>query len=246
MGKNSKKQQGNSRLGFIQQHFSLKKEKSFSFLKTNFKLFNRNNFTESGAGFTLIELLVVISIISLMSSVLLVATVNTRKKARDTVRRSTLNQLAKALELYYEDNNTYPATPAFPTWHSSEAGDDSSVVSDPDNYIPGLAPKYIAKLPHDPLGGIGCGTTWHRSFLYMSDGRDYKLLAACSNEMPVPIDDPLMDPQRDGGSNISSLYDSSNPNSVGNAYNPLSCNGTGDGSNAWSWAVDSGSAARCW
>lgn len=58
-------------------------------------------------GFTLIELLVVISIIGLLSSVVLASLNTAREKARDAKRILSLNQIQKALELYYDKCSTY-------------------------------------------------------------------------------------------------------------------------------------------
>jgi prepilin-type N-terminal cleavage/methylation domain-containing protein len=61
-------------------------------------------------GFTLIELLVVIAIIGLLASIVLVSLNNARKKGRDVRRLADLNQLEKALSLYYDNNGFYPQT----------------------------------------------------------------------------------------------------------------------------------------
>jgi len=60
-------------------------------------------------GFTLIELLVVIAIIGLLSTLAVVALGQARLKARDSKRLSDLKQIQTALELYYTDQNAYPA-----------------------------------------------------------------------------------------------------------------------------------------
>ncbi len=67
-------------------------------------------------GFTLIELLVVIAIIGILSTLAIVALSSARQKARDSKRVADLSQIGKALELYYNDNNTYPTliTPGQP------------------------------------------------------------------------------------------------------------------------------------
>ena len=65
------------------------------------------NFFEKG--FTLIELLVVISIIGILASLTLVSYTGAQKQARDTQRRSDLNQYRNSLENYAGSNNgLYP------------------------------------------------------------------------------------------------------------------------------------------
>ena len=61
-------------------------------------------------GFTLIELLVVIAIIGLLSTLAIVALSNARQKSRDARRVSDIKQIQTALELHYNDGNSYPAS----------------------------------------------------------------------------------------------------------------------------------------
>ena len=59
-------------------------------------------------GFTLIELLVVISVIGILAALIMVNFNAARERARDVERKSDLDQVKKALRLYYNDTNTYP------------------------------------------------------------------------------------------------------------------------------------------
>ncbi len=60
-------------------------------------------------GFTLIELLVVIAIIGILSTLAVVSLNNARLKSRDAKRVADVKQIQTALELYFADNNAYPA-----------------------------------------------------------------------------------------------------------------------------------------
>jgi type II secretion system protein G len=129
-------------------------------------------------GFTLIELLVVISIIGLLSSVVMGSLNSARAKARDTVRKMDLDQLQKALALYYQDNGSYPSTGASEYdgayWFGeNDCSEEAKTTSGPGGYIPNLAPKYISILPLD----LSKPTNGCDGYLYSSDGKEYKLLS---------------------------------------------------------------------
>lgn len=101
-------------------------------------------------GFTLIELLVVLAIIGILSSVVLVTLTAARAKARDARRIRDMEEVTKALYLYYADHNYYPSpdTPgaedAGPYFWTSADGSWS-------NLAPFLQP-YLA-LPQPPTAG---------------------------------------------------------------------------------------------
>ncbi|MDD4412231.1 MAG: type II secretion system protein [Patescibacteria group bacterium] len=67
---------------------------------------------KTNKGFTLIELLVVIVIIGILATLATVALSAAKVKARDAKRISDIKQMQTALELYYNEESTYPPTTA--------------------------------------------------------------------------------------------------------------------------------------
>jgi len=66
-------------------------------------------------GFTLIELIVAIGIISILATFVLTALnpMAQFEKAQDVKRKSDLAQIARALEVYYQDNGKYTASNSY-------------------------------------------------------------------------------------------------------------------------------------
>jgi general secretion pathway protein G len=60
-------------------------------------------------GFTLIELMVVIALIALLASVILASVRTAGAKGRDAARRENLSAVKLALELNFNDSNSFPA-----------------------------------------------------------------------------------------------------------------------------------------
>lgn len=97
------------------------------------------------------------------------------------IRINDFKVIQSALETYKLDNGTYPisdgAQSLSPTW------------------IPGLAPKYLSTVPVDPRKLIGVPS---RQYLYLSDGREYKLISHAPEDFKfVSKSFPqLIDPKR--------------------------------------------------
>ena len=91
--------------------------------------------TKNNKGFTLIELLVTMTIIAVLAGLSLISFDSARKSSRDSKRKTDLEQMRAALEMYRADNGSYPATADF----------FKSGV---------LYPKYLASIPPDPSGRV--------------------------------------------------------------------------------------------
>lgn len=63
---------------------------------------------KNSKGFTLIELLVVIAIIGILASIVLVSLNDARQGARDVKRIGDMRQAQLAMEIYFDDETTYP------------------------------------------------------------------------------------------------------------------------------------------
>jgi len=93
-------------------------------------------------GFTLIELLVVIAIIGVLSTLLLANFNSARSRARDAQRKSDVNQIQKALELYKDDTSAPLTYPGSLSWNSALSSGGNT---------------YMQKLPCDPLATVTAG-----------------------------------------------------------------------------------------
>src|SRR5271154_2933939 len=97
-------------------------------------------------GFTLIELLVVIAIIALLAAIVLVALNNARQKGRDGNRIENIEQMSKAMELFFNTALSYPTS-------STAVG--SYCIIGSSGCLTNMVPSYMAKLPIAPVPADG-------------------------------------------------------------------------------------------
>jgi general secretion pathway protein G len=119
-------------------------------------------------GFTLMELLVTIAIIGILSAISLFALVGARVSARDARRKSDMESIRSALELYRSDCNQYPST--FPS-----VGQPLVSTNPP---CPTANIRYLEKIPGDPLVST--------SYRYTRLSNTRYVLCARLEEAPVP------------------------------------------------------------
>jgi type II secretion system protein G len=103
-------------------------------------------------GFTLIELLVVIAIIGLLSTLSILSLNTARARARDAKRIADVKQIQTALEMYYNDVGSYPATGAVAS---------GSSVSSPNGV-------YLQRIPAPPtpIDGATCVAAGKTDYTY--------------------------------------------------------------------------------
>lgn len=111
--------------------------------------------------FTLIEILVVITILGILISLITGNFLVSLKKGRDARRKADLENIQKALEMYYEDKRTYPPSITFKT----QLKDDSS------------GKVYMQIIPDDPNS--------NQHYYYSSSEGSYKLYACLENNQQI-------------------------------------------------------------
>lgn len=110
------------------------KKKYFSPFTSHFSL---------SRGFTLVEMLIVIALVGVIAATLIfgINPIGQLQKSNDAHRKSDLAAIQKALELYYQDNGSYPA---------SSADFKIYINASTKNWGTSWSP-YITTLPKDPI-----------------------------------------------------------------------------------------------
>lgn len=92
-------------------------------------------------GFTLLEILVTITIIAVLTAIGIVSYSSVNKRSRDVKRKSDLEQIRSALEMYRSDNAGYPDIGAGFLTVGGLAGDL-------------VLTGYMPAIPDDPSSGV--------------------------------------------------------------------------------------------
>lgn len=104
-------------------------------------------------GFTLVEILVVVGIVGLLGVLATVALTSARVRARDAKRLSDVVRTQMALELYFNDHNSYPVLA-----ESTALGASGTACLSSDGFVPTCDATsesvYLARVPTTPETGL--------------------------------------------------------------------------------------------
>lgn len=158
-------------------------------------------------GFTLIEMMVVVAIIGLLASMSVLTFSRQQMNSRNARRAADLKNVQTALENYTTDVGNYPknqGSGSVVNWaadinavgfRTNRIGGTGAALG---NYIYGLAPNYITKLPVDPkfdTTSTCCGYVYGVS----PSGSEYAFLAYRTPEGSWDSSNAFFDPIRPSG-----------------------------------------------
>lgn len=146
-------------------------------------------------GFTLMEILIVIAMLGILATIIFGTYLSSLKKGRDSRRKQDLEQVSRALELYYSEQGQYP-----------DSGDvifGQALMHPTNNDL-----FYMKLLPTDPMSG----------YIYVyrtTDQQDYQLYACLENDDDLDYNDDEFGYGFDCGTSCGPCrYGIASPNSV--------------------------------
>lgn len=120
------------------------------------------------------EILIAISIIAILTAIGIVSYASINRNARNAKRKSDIEQLRSAFELYRADNGYYPAR------HNAEMKTTSLATNILTNPVDPIFDTYLSSIPSDPKGF---------PYLYVvTDPNNGQFYGYCVAAMMEPID----------------------------------------------------------
>jgi len=147
-------------------------------------------------GFTLLELLVVMAIIGILAAIGIASYGTVQSKARDARRKSDLENVARALEMYYNDNGVYPS-----------GNVDGQIVVGVTEFQWGedtfsnAGATYMEKLPKDDrFGYFYQPTSDHKGYRLFArlENREDQKAARTTDAIPLPAEYVITADAEDG------------------------------------------------
>lgn len=163
-------------------------------LINNIYYYNINIYMNSSkSGFTLLELMIIIIILGVLAALVSGNFITSLKKGRDARRKTDLNQVQKALEMFYEDKKMYPDPDGFSGSTSKFCETSACAASEK---------VYMFRIPIDPSSGT-------YTFTIDASRQSYRLYACLENtEQILPYVDLSDEPG--GGWCTRTCYNSNN------------------------------------
>jgi type II secretion system protein G len=118
--------------------------------------------------FTLLELMIAIVILGVLSALISGNFFTSLKKSKDARRKADLEQIQRALEMYYEDKKAYPTQAAASGFPFGGKFCETPTCSSNEKI-------YMQKVPNDPVSSY--------SYQYQSDGTYYRLFSCIENNL---------------------------------------------------------------
>lgn len=119
---------------------------------------------KSISGFTLVELLIAIVVIAILAAISVVAYNGVQERARDAQRENDIAIIAKALEMYYLENDHYPLITGTYYWTgTTRIGGHTANTFVPASWeeLQGHLSPYLSSLGMDPKNQRGPSALGH-------------------------------------------------------------------------------------
>ena len=161
------------------------------------------NIRKNDQSFTLIELLIVIAIIGILAALIMVSVTGAASRARDGKRIADLQEIAKALGMYYLDNASFPSVTQTSQdtsgpvncWGGWVAG--TTAKSNNSNFLPQLVSGgYLQSIPietHPINSHIWNNTECSYRYMLTDPGQCTKLYGVLYADLENPRPNPNTD-----------------------------------------------------